>query len=174
MPTESETFGAAHVEDFLDELLLVERDALVARLEAAGRRLADLAGRIPDSAAAVDGSGWSAKQVLAHIAALSKLYGMMTYRIGKGAMTEFELLPMVHQRDAAGEALAQMPVPDLLAMIQADHARTIAYVRDASAADLRRRCALDVGVGMTSGEVLRLPLVAHVEQHLSQLEAALG
>ncbi|HEX6348475.1 MAG TPA: DinB family protein [Candidatus Dormibacteraeota bacterium] len=173
MPTESETFGAAQVEDFLDELLLVERDALVARLEAAGRRLAELAGRIPESAAA-DGSGWGAKQVLAHIAALSKLYGMMTYRIGKGAMTEFELLPMVHQRDAAGEALAQMPVPDLVAMIQADHARTIAYVREASAADLRRRCALDVGAGMTAGEVLRLPLVAHVEQHLGQLEAALG
>ena len=40
MATESETFASADVDRFLDELRLIERDALVARLEAAGSRLA--------------------------------------------------------------------------------------------------------------------------------------
>ncbi len=117
---------------------------------------ADTARRIPD------------------LAALSKLYGMLTYRVGKGALAEFDLMAMVHQRDAAGAALAQLPVAELVAMIQADHARTLAYVRGASAAELERRCLFNGERELSAGEILRLPLVAHVEQHLSQLEAALG
>ena len=55
MATESETFASADVDRFLDELRLIERDALVARLEAAGSRLASLAQRIPESPPPGDG-----------------------------------------------------------------------------------------------------------------------
>lgn len=172
MQAESESFQPADVDAFLDEFVLIERDSLVQRLRAAGARLQELAGRIPEGAPP-GGEGWSPHQVLAHIAALSKLYGMLTYRIGTGALSEFELMPMVNQRDSAGAALAQLPAAQLAAMIQADHSRTLEYVRKASADDLRRTCALGSGRAMSAGEVLRLALVAHLEQHVRQLEAAL-
>src|SRR5207248_7398965 len=172
MATESETFASADVDRFLDELRLIERDALVARLEAAGSRLASLAQRIPESPP--PGDGWNPKQVLAHLAALSKLYGMLTYRVGTGALSAFDLMAMVNQRDAAGAALAQLPVAELVAMVQADHARTLAFARSASAEQWERRCRFNGERDMSPGEIFRLPLVAHVEQHLSQLQAAFG
>jgi len=172
VPTESESFRPADIDAFLDEFVVIERDQLVQRLTAAGARLQELAPRIPDGAP-TSAQGWSAHEVLAHVAALSKLYGMLTYRIGSGVLTEFELMPMVNQRDSAGAALAQLPTAELAAMIQADHRRTLDYVRTAPAADLRRKCDLGQGREMSAGEVLRLALVAHVEQHVKQLEAAL-
>ena len=172
MRGESATFQPADVERFLDEFLDIERAGLVARLEACSARLAELAPRIP-RAAAPGTASWNAHEILAHVVALSKLYGMLTYKIGSGALTEFDLMAMVNQRDAAGEALAQLDDGELLAMAPADHRRTLEYVRGASAADLRRRCRLGAGREMTAGEVLRLPLVAHLEQHVRQLEAAL-
>jgi hypothetical protein len=172
MRGESLTFQPSDIERFLDEFEDLEREALIERLEAASARLAELAPRIPQPAEPGT-SDWSAHEVLAHVVALSKLYGMLTYKIGSGGMTEFDLLAMVHQRDAAGEALAQMDDAQLLAMALADHRRTLDYLRGASAADLRRRCRLGEGREMSAGEVLRLPLVAHLEQHVRQLEAAL-
>jgi DinB superfamily len=170
--TESESFRPADIDTFLDEFVLIERDSLAERLLAAGARLQELAPRVPEGRPPGP-EGWSAHEVLAHIAALSKLYGMLTYRIGSGALTEFELMPMVNQRDSAGAALAQLPTAELAAMIQADHRRTLEYVRSAAPDDLRRKCALGQGREMSAGEVLRLALVAHVEQHVKQLEAAL-
>jgi hypothetical protein len=172
MRGESATFQPADVERFLDEFLDIERQDLVRRLETASARLADLAARIPKGAAAGT-SSWNAHEILAHVVALGKLYGMLTYKIGSGALAEFDLMAMVNQRDAAGEALAQLEDDELLNMAQADHRRTLDYVRGASAADLRRRCQLGAGREMSAGEVLRLPLVAHLEQHVRQLEAAL-
>jgi len=170
--TESESFQPADIAGFLDEFAIVERDSLAERLTAAGARLLELAPRIPE-AAPPGTQGWNPHQVLAHIAALSKLYGMLTYRIGSGALDEFELMPMINQRDSAGAALTQLPIPELLAMIQADHQRTLDYVRGAGPDDLRRTCRLGPGWTMSAGEVLRLALVAHVEQHVRQLEAEL-
>jgi hypothetical protein len=172
MRVESAAFQPADVERFLDEFLEVEREDLVRRLEAASNRLAKLAPLIPPGAAPGSG-GWNAHEVLAHVVALSKLYGMLTYKIGSGALAEFDLMSMVNQRDAAQAALAELGDPELLAMAQADHRRTLDYVRGASAADLQRRCRLGLGREMSAGEVLRLPLVAHLEQHVRQLEATL-
>jgi len=172
VPTESEGFQPADIGGFLDEFVIVERDSLAERLTAAGARLRELAPRISEGGTP-GAQDWNPHQVLAHIAALSKLYGMLTYRIGTGALTEFALMPMINQRDSAGAALAQLPVADLTGMIQADHQRTLEYVRRAGPDDLRRTCALGPGWTMSAGEVLRLALVAHVEQHVQQLEAAL-
>jgi DinB superfamily len=170
--TESETFRHADMLRFLDELERLDLDQVAGRLEAADDRLAALAGLIPEDAAPGP-DGWSAREVLAHIAALSKLYGMLTYRIGSGALTEFELLPMVNARDVAGAALVRLPVAELLHRVRADHQRTLAYVRQAPTADLRRRCRLHADLSLSAGEIFRTVLVAHVEQHVAQLEAAL-
>lgn len=173
MKIESTGFTASELGAFLDELLEAERDSLVARLEMASRRVAELAGGIGSPGPAGD-QGWQAHEVLAHIAVLSKFYGLLTYRVGTGAMTELDLLGNVNQRDILGQQLSQLPVADLAAQIARDHERTLAYLREAPAADLRREVRLSHGGTMSAGEIARLPLVAHLELHALQLEQTQG
>lgn len=169
MKIESTAFTAQHMHDFLDELLLAERDSLVARLEAAGERLRHLAGRVPEGAS--EGDGWTAHEVLAHIAVLSKFYGVLVYRIGSGALTELDLLGNVNLRDVAGEQLARVAPAELVEMALADQRRTAGYLRGAGADALQRQATLSSGGTMSASEIARLPLVAHLESHLAQLEA---
>jgi hypothetical protein len=58
-------------------------------------------------------------------------------------------------------------------MAQRDHQRTIAYLRSADAAALQRRAVLDEGFSMSAEEIAQLPLCAHLEIHLDQLEGTL-
>jgi len=111
--------------------------------------------------------------VLAHIAVLSKFYGMVTYKVGKGEMTELDLVGNVGLRDVLGEQLSRLPTSKLVEMARGDHARTVAYIRSADAAALRRVCSTGQGRSMTAGDIARLPLCAHLEQHQRQLEETL-
>lgn len=173
MKIESTGFGRTDLDRFLAELVDHDRRALAARLERASTRLDELGSRVPDDGPTGSGQ-WSAKEVLAHVATLSKFYGVLAYRIGTGALTEVDLLEQVHLRDVVGEQMAQRPAAELVEMAQADHRRTLAWLRSAQPADLMRRCAAGHGSSFTAEEILRLPLVSHVEQHLDQLESALG
>lgn len=170
MKIESTTFRPSDIDAFVDEFVLIERDVLVARLEAGSAELGRLGSRV---AAGDGGDEWSAQEVVAHIAALSKLYGMLTYKVGTGAMSEVDLMSHIAQRDVFGEQLAQLPVGELVAMAQSDHRRTADYLRRASAEELGRSVQLAELGEMTAGEIARLALVAHFEQHLQQLRAAL-
>jgi len=172
MEIESTTFGTAELGNFLDELVDGDRQALVGRLERASERLGELAARVPDEGPA-GGGGWTAKEVLAHVAVLSKFYGVLGYRIGTGALTELDLLGQVHLRDVMGQQMAERPAAELAAMARTDHRRTLAWLRGAAPAHLRRRCSMGDGSSMTAEEVIRLPLTSHLELHLAQLEAAL-
>jgi cell division septum initiation protein DivIVA len=172
MEIESTGYGAAEVANFLDDLVEIDREALVRRLERASERLGELAGRV--SGEDVAGAGrWNATEVLAHIAVLSKFYGVLGYRVGTGALTGVDLLGQVQLRDVAGQQMAERPPAELAAMARNDHRRTLDWLRSATPADLRRRCALGDGWSMTAEEVLRLPLTSHLEQHVLQLEEAL-
>lgn len=173
MEIESTSFGQAELERFLHELVDHDRQALAARLERASARLGELAARVPDGAPPGTGR-WNAKEVLAHVATLSKFYGVLAYRIGTGAVTEFDLMEQVQLRDVVGEQMAQRPAAELVAMAQADHRRTAQWLRSADPAALLRRCATGDGSSLGAEEVIRLPLCSHVEQHLEQLEAALA
>jgi hypothetical protein len=77
-------------------------------------------------------------------------------------------------RDPATEQMAQLPVADLLAQVDTDHQRTLAYLGSAPVADLVRSADIGGGVALTAIDIARLPLVAHLEQHLDQLERELG
>jgi len=113
--------------------------------------------------------------VLAHIAVLSKFYGMLTYKIGRGQMTELDLLGNVHVRDVLGEQLARKPPAELVQMALADHRRTVDYLRSADAAAMRRQCVLDGGRAvMRAEDVAREALIGHLELHVEQLEQALA
>ena len=173
MKIESPSFTAPMLQDFMDELILVERDAVVARFATASARLRELVAAIPSDPTAGDEAAWQAHEVLAHIAVLSKFYGLLTYKIGTGAMTELDLVGNVNLRDVLGEQVSRQPVAEVAAQVAKDHQRTLDYLRTASAADLRREARLSHGGTMSAGEVARLPLVAHLEQHVRQLEAAL-
>ena len=171
MKIESPTFTAGQLEGFMEELVLAERDSLVERLEAASGRLGTLAARVP--AGASEDPDWNPHEVLAHIAVLSKFYGMLTYKIGTGAMTELDLIGNVNLRDVLGKQLTEMEPAELAAMAAADHQRTAAYLRRATREELERSVALSHGGRLSAFDIARLPLVAHLEQHLRQLERAL-
>lgn len=174
MKIESTSFESAELADFLGELVAHEREVLAQRLERASARLEELAARVPADQAGEHGESWTAHEVLAHIAVLSKFYGVVAYRVGTGAMTELDLLGQVNLRDVVGQEFARRPPSELAAMARADHALTVKWLREASPAQLLSRCDTGGGQSMTAEEVARLALCGHVEQHLDQVEAALA
>ena len=175
MRIESPAFTEREIMGSLDEFRDHERRRLADRLEAASMRLAELVRKIPSPSG--DGSGradeWNAQEVLAHIAVLSKFYGVLTYQVGSGKITELDLLPQVRDRDVAGEQMSSLPPEQLLAFAQRDHQRTIAYLRSADAGAIQRRAIFSEGLSMSAWEIAQLPLCAHLEMHLDQLERTL-
>jgi hypothetical protein len=170
---ESPAFTEREMQAFLDEIVNFERGRLADRLEADSARLAELVRNIPTGSLGGSGAEWSAQDILAHIVVLSKFYGVLTSRVGSGKVSELELLPQVKDRDVAGEQLSSLPPEQLLAFAQRDHQRTIAYLRSADAEAMRRRVVLDKGLSMSAQEIASMPLCAHLEIHLDQLERTL-
>jgi hypothetical protein len=166
---ESPTFTDREMRGFLDEVTNRERERLADRLEAASERLSQLVER---GVNAEDGGepGWNGHEVLSHVAVLSKFYGMLTYQVGSGKISEVELLQQVQNRDIAGEQLSALSDGELLAIIQRDHQRTIAYLRSADAAAMKRRARLYEGFSMSALELASLGLCSHLEIHLDQLQ----
>ncbi len=175
MRIESPAFTEREILGSLDEFRDHERQQLADRLEAGSRRLAELVRTLPSASGGGSASPdeWTAQEVLAHIAVLSKFYGVLTYQVGSGKMTELDLLPQVRDRDVAGEQMSSLPPEQLVAFAQRDHQRTIAYLRSADAAAMQRRALFGDGLSMSAWEIAQLPLCAHLEMHLDQLERTL-
>src|SRR5437588_4767875 len=173
MKIESPSFTETDLDLYSDQLVDHERMNLVARLERASGRLSELAARVPQGTG--EQQEWSPNEVLAHIAVLSKFYGMLTYKIGSGQMTELDLLGNVNLRDVLGEQLAKEAPRTLVEMALADHRRSLDYLRGADAAAMRREVVVDGGrVTMRAADVAREALIGHLELHVDQLEKALG
>jgi len=170
---ESPAFTEREMWSFLDEIVDFERRRLADRLEADSARLADLVREMPNGSSGGAGPEWTGHDILAHIVVLSKFYGVLTSRIGSGKLAELELLPNVKDRDVAGDQLSSLPPDQLLAFAQRDHQRTIAYLRSADAEAMRRRAVLHSGFSMSAQEIASMPLCAHLEIHLDQLERTL-
>jgi len=171
MKIESPAFTRTDVEQFLDEMLDHDRRALGDRLEKASARLAELGPRVK---AGRGESEWSEHELLAHIAALSKFYGVLVHKISSGQMTELDLLENVNLRDLVGEQMAQIEPAELLRMALADQVRTLRLLRTAGASSLRRTAKQENGELISAIEVARLPLVNHLEMHVDQLERAVS
>jgi DinB superfamily len=170
MKIESTAFTQADVQSFLDNQIDHERGLLADRLERASERLAKVAPRIKVEHG---DDQWTEHEVLAHIAVLSKFYGVLVHKISSGQVTEIDLLGNVNLRDVAGQQMAQIDPDELLRMILADHARTIKLLRSVEAASLRREAKAE-GVGTVTAEfVARYPLINHLEEHVDQLERSL-
>lgn len=171
MKIESTAYTQADLDDFLDELLDHERMALADRLESASARLAKVAPRIK---AGHGTDAWSDHEVLAHIAVLSKFYGVLIHRISSGQVTEVDLLANTNLRGFAGEQMAEIEPSELLRMTLADHARTVKLLRTLDAASLRREVKDASGRSVSAEFLARFPLINHLEEHVDQLERLLG
>ena len=171
MKIESTAFTRADVEQFLDEFLDHDRQLLADRLEKASARLGQLGPRVR---AGSGGDEWSQHELLAHVAVLSKFYGVLVHKISSGQMTEVDLLENVNLRDVVGERMAQLEPAELLGMALADQARTLKLLRSVEPSSLRRKAKLETGEMIGADEIARLPLVNHLEMHLDQLERSLG
>lgn len=172
MKIESPSFTQHEVDAFLDQQVDHERVRLVKRLEAASQRLAELVPRIP--ARRSDGGEWTPHETLAHIAVLSKFYGVMVHQVSSGKVSELDLLANVNLRDAAGDQMAAMAPGELLQVIRADHARTAKLLNTIAPASLRRSVRLTNGETITAEFIARYPLVNHLEEHVEQLERELA
>jgi hypothetical protein len=171
MKIESTAFTRADVEQFLEGMLDHDRQLLADRLEKASSRLAALGPRVK---AGPGGTEWSQHELLAHIAVLSKFYGVLVHKISSGQMSDIDLLENVNLRDVVGEQMAQIEPAELLQMALADQARTLKLLRTVEPSSLRRKARMENGEAMSADEVARLPLVNHLEMHVDQLERELG
>jgi DinB family protein len=172
MKIESPAFTMEDVTGFMSAYQDRERNLLADRLQRVSDRVAELGPKI--QAQSVEGDGWNAHEILAHIAVVSKFYGVLVHRISSGQTSELNLLEAVNLRDAAGQQMSQLETAELVRMTLADHARTIKSLREADPASLRKVARIDDGNELTAEEVARLPLVTHLEMHVEQLEKALG
>jgi hypothetical protein len=171
MKIESTSFTRVEVERFLDEMLDHDRQVLADRLERASSRLGELGPRVRAGGGDAE---WSQHELLAHIAVLSKFYGVLVHKISSGQMSELDLLQNVNLRDVLGERLAQIEPAELLRMALADQARTLELLRATTASSMRRTAKQENGELISAEEIARLPLVNHLEMHLDQLERALA
>jgi hypothetical protein len=171
MKTESTAYTQADMQSFYDDLLDHERFALADRLENASARLARIGPRIT---AGRGENEWSDHEVLAHIAGLSKFYGVLIHRISSGKLTEIDLLAGTNLRDASIDQMADADPAELLQMTLADHARTVQLLRTIDVAALRREAKDASGDSVTADFLARLPLINHLEEHVDQLERSLA
>ncbi len=171
MKIESTAFTQADLQGFLDEMLDRERMLLADRLERASERLSRI-GRLVKAGVGED--QWTDHELLAHIAVLSKFYGVLVHKITSGHLDEVDLLGNTNLRDAAGEQMAQIEPAELLRMIQADHARTAKLLRTVEVSALRREVKTETGRMVTADYLARFPLINHLEQHVAQLENSLA
>ena len=171
MKIESTGFTQADVENFEAELRDHERLAMADRLENVSRRLQAIGPRI---AIGHGDESWSDHELLAHIAVVSKFYGVIVHKISSGQMTEIDLLENVNLRDVVGEQLAQIEPAELVRMALADQARTLELLRTVEPASLRRQVKQENGELMSAIDVARLPLINHLEMHVDQLERAVS
>ena len=171
MQTESAAFTAADLPHFFEEILVWDVKATAERLRNAGARLHQLATRIADDSAP-SSDGWNAKEVLAHIAVLSRAYGVFGYMVAKGRLTDLNMEEVITQRDVLGAELAARPVAEILEEIDKQHQRTLNFISEATPEELLRTVKVEHGE-VTAEYLLRLPLVAHLEQHVDQLDKTL-
>ncbi len=123
MKIESPAFTMDDVTGFMSAYRDRERNLLADRLQRVSDRVAELGPKIrPQSG---EDGGWNAHETLAHIAVVSKFYGVLVHRISSGQLYELNLLEAVNLRDAAGQQMAQLEPAELVRLTVADHARTI-------------------------------------------------
>src|SRR5260370_10610094 len=127
MKVESPAFTMDDVGAFMHSYRDREMQMLADRLQHVSNRLAELGPRV--QAPPGDDSEWNAHEILAHLAVVSKFYGVLVHRVSSGQMSELNLLEAVNLRGPAGKPMAELEPAGLVTRTLADHARTIKTLR---------------------------------------------
>ena len=173
MKIESPTFTVDDIRAFMTSYRDRERQLLADRLQRISERVAELGPRVERRIDDTE-SEWNAHETLAHIAVVSKFYGVLVHRIASGKLDDMNLLEAVNMRDSAGRQMAELEPDELARQAVADQQRTIRMLREVDSSSLERSARLDDGTSMTAEQVARMPLVTHLEMHVEQLEKMLS
>lgn len=173
MKIESPAFTMDDIRRFMSSYRDRERHILADRLQRVSERVADLGPRVKRQIDDTE-SEWNAHETLAHIAVVSKFYGVLVHRIAGGKLDEMNLLDAVNLRDSAGRQMAELEPDDLVRQAVSDQQRTIKTLREVDPTSLDRSARIDDGTSMTAEQVARMPLISHLEMHVEQLEKMLS
>lgn len=173
MKIESPTFTLDDIRAFMTSYRDRERHLLADRLQRVSERVAELGPRVKRHVDDTE-SEWNAHEILAHIAVVSKFYGVLVHRIASGKLDDMNLLEAVNMRDAAGRQMAELEPDELVRQAVADHRRTIKTLREVEPSSLEKSARIDDGSSMSAEQVARMPLVSHLELHVEQLEKMLS
>jgi hypothetical protein len=168
---ESPAFTRVDWEKFQTEVEGFEKQSVIKRLRAASARMLALARQVPDEPPTTDGE-WNAKEVLAHIAVVSKGWGVLAYLIAKGRLREVEAATVVTQRDPLASELMPLAPLDIAREAATSQQRTIAYLESAPMEEFTAPVHWERGP-TTADHIFRTILVGHLELHVSQLERML-
>ncbi|HKW08457.1 MAG TPA: DinB family protein [Candidatus Dormibacteraeota bacterium] len=173
MKIESPAFTMDDIRSFMSGYRDRERNLLADRLQLVSERVAELGPRV-QRLIDDENAEWNAHEILAHIAVVSKFYGVLVHRIASGKLDDMNLLDAVNMRDAAGRQMAELEPEELARQSVSDQQRTIKALREMDAGSLQKSARLDDGTSMTAEDVARMPLVSHLEMHVEQLERMLS
>src|SRR2546423_10891427 len=155
------------VRGFMETYLDRDRQILAERLERLSDRVDELGPQIQQQGGG-DGE-WSAHEILAHLAVVSKFYGVLVHRIAAGKLEDLNLLEAVNMRDAAGKQMSELEPAGLRRLTPADHERTIKTLRPTSTPSLRRAARGHDGTTMTAQGVAALAPVTQPEEDTEEL-----
>src|SRR2546428_2897996 len=129
-----------------------ERHLLADRLQRISDRLAEIGPHV--SSRQSDEAEWNAHEVLAHLAVVSKFYGVLVHRIASGKLTDMNLLEAVNLRDAAGKQMSERGPAGLPRMTLAGHQRAINTLRTAGPSSLQNSRRGDDGTTVAAAGVV--------------------
>ncbi len=176
MKLESIDFGPEDLQTMLDDLIDTERRSLLARLGQAAERLHELASRVEDEPPS-DRQEWTPKEILAHFAMFLGFYVQLVRDVVDGKVSELNLLRKFQGRDVIGQRLVRRTSAELAQFAAAALKELLEWLHSAPPTDFSKGCQVDSGLPETRfvsvSDLVRLPLCAHMELHLDQLEHAL-
>ena len=160
----------------LDDLIDRERLSLLDRLGRSERRLQELGAQVAEEPRS-DRQEWTPKEVLAHIAMFTGFYVQVLRQVTDGELADLDLMRKFQGRDVLGRRLLRRAPQELLETATAAIADLIRWLHSASPAAFRRGCNADMGdpdpTFFSVSDLVRLPLCAHLELHLDELQEAL-
>lgn len=172
MKIESIEFTEADIDSFITDYFELERKQLIERLGSIIEETEALVSSIEGRSESAE-EEWSATETLAHIAISARFFGWLVHEIATKKEVAADIVELLKLRDVAGVDAAQLP-PDVLAkQVRENIERTIAFIEKVPYEDLRTTIEY-VGRNMTAEDLLRIPYITHLEDHVDQIRKALG
>ena len=154
-----------------DELAEIERRSVITRLRNASARMLAVAPRIPDSNPRTTASGM--RRRCSHTSRWRQKDGRDRLLVAVGRMPELDGQQVIVQRDPLGMEMVAHEVDEIAREAAHAHERTLAFLERATLEEFYRPVQWELGTA-SAADLFRLMLAAHIEQHVAQLEAALG